>query len=270
MNPLKSDLSVIVQTCDRYSDVWNGFYMLFNKYWGNCPYPVFHVSETKCSGQEKIQTILTGELEWSGRLIAALDKVDSDFVLLLLEDYYLIKNVDERQIEHCISILKANPNAAYLRVFPVPGPDADYPGFTDTGIILNSSAYSVSTQATIWRREALKSMLLGHETVWDFELKGSERIAHFTYDLLCLKINHSGKKAEHGDYPYTYLCTAVYKGKWMKEAIQLCEKEKIILDLKYRRAETSIENFYRRKYHTMPNLIKHGLDFMRTKLVDRS
>jgi hypothetical protein len=260
-----SSLSVLVQSCDKYSDLWNPFYTLFDKYWPDIPFKIFHLSETKKITKDNIESITTRpNAMWSEMLINALRKITSPYVLLLLEDYLLLKKVDNEKIFRLLDIAEKE-SAAYIRIFPVPGPDLDHPHYSDIGVIKKNSPYSISTQATIWDRQKLLDFLEPLESAWDLEIKGSQRANLMAGDFLSLKINHH-KKTEEGDYPYTYLCTAVYKGKWMKEAIQLCKKEHIEVDLKYRQVETTMERFYRLHYHKMPRPVKHSLDLITSRL----
>jgi hypothetical protein len=261
------DLAVVVQTCDQYNDLWEPFYTLYDRYWPDCPFGIYHVTESRPFRRGKVNTILTGQdKEWSERLLFALDRIETRYILLLLDDYFLLKKVSNKKMTECVAILNKNPKSAYLRIFPVPGPDEDHLSDSKIGIVRKDSPYSISTQATIWRKEILRSLLLPGESVWDFELKGSKRGIHVDSDFLSLKIAHRNK-AETGDYPFTYLCTAVYKGKWMREAIALCRREKIPLDLLYRKEESRYERFYRLKYNKMPTPVKHVIDFIRHRFL---
>ena len=40
------DVSVLVMSCDAYSDIWEAFNTLFKRYW-DCPYKVYFGTETK-------------------------------------------------------------------------------------------------------------------------------------------------------------------------------------------------------------------------------
>src|SRR5882762_11753556 len=97
-------LSIVVQTCDKYFDLWGPFYTLFGRYWHDCPFPIYHVSETKVLNLQKVTPVTTGNLEWSARLLAALNQIESRYVLVLLDDYFLLKKVDDAQMQKCLEI----------------------------------------------------------------------------------------------------------------------------------------------------------------------
>lgn len=258
-------LAVIVQSCDKYSDVWNPFYTLFFRYWSDCTYPIYHLSETRKFEHSQVLNISAGDgTEWSERLIVALNQIKEKYVLLLLEDYLLMKIVKNSDFEECIAILE-NENAAYLRIFPVPPADFNYKGYHQIGLVDLSKPYAFSTQATIWDKEVLLENLRPNESVWDFELKGSERAKSIQKPLLSYKDTKFINNPIKSNYPYFYLCTAVYKGEWMQEAIAFCKKEGISIDHKYRKTESNFDRFYRLNYNRFPIVIKHVLDFIRNK-----
>ncbi|MES2838455.1 MAG: hypothetical protein V4667_13085 [Bacteroidota bacterium] len=261
---MKSNLAIVVQSCDKYDDLWNGFYTLFFRYWKNCSYPIYHITETKTCSYPGVITINTQNVTtWSDMLKYGLEKIKEDYVLYLLEDYFLIKPIDETRIEKAVEIVKKE-NAACLRLVPVPGPDRDFKDYTDIGEISKNSAYSLSTQASIWNKNILENFILKGETGWQFENQGSQRAKNISEVFLGIK-SHS-KTVETGNYPYTYCCTAVYKGKWMREAIDLCKKENITINTTIRPIETRFENFYRHNYSKSPQIIKQILDIVKSKL----
>lgn len=261
---MKSSLAIVVQSCDKYDDLWDGFYTLFFKYWKNCSYPIYHITETKTCAFPGVTTINTKEVsKWSDMLKNGLEKVNEDYVLYLLEDYFLIKPVDENRIEKAVEILQKE-NAACLRLVPVPGPDKNFKDYTDIGEISKNAAYSLSTQASIWNKSILHNIILPNETGWEFECNGSLRVKETSEVFLGVKA-HS-KTVETGNYPYTYCCTAVYKGKWMREAVELCKKENITIDKNKRKIESKFENYYRYNYANSSNFSKIILDFIKSKL----
>jgi hypothetical protein len=261
----KSTMTVLIQSCDRYSDLWKPFYHFFYQNWPDNPFPVYHLSETRKLSDKQVIDISGGiNKTWSELLIIALKQIQSEYVLLLLEDYFLIRKVDNLDFYHLLEIAKKE-SPAFIRIFPVPGPDVDHPHYTDIGIIDKRSPYSISTQATIWNREVLLNFLVPQESAWDLEVKGSGRASEITAPFLSLKDKHGRGKAEEADYPYTYFCTAVYKGKWMRGAVELCKKEGVEIDLKYRRVENFLDVIHRKYYQHFPGFLRHILDFLRAR-----
>ena len=259
-------LAIVVQSCDKYYDLWDPFYKMFFKYWSDCPFPIYHVSESKTYDHQSVKPFITGmDVEWSGRLKMALNEIKEPYVLLLLDDYILIKKVNNEKIENCIRTLEET-KAALLRLVPVPGPTMDYADYENIGLIDKKKEYSISTQATIWDTKVLQDFLIDSETVWDFELKGTERADSILKNFLGIKKQKGINRIESGDYPYTYICTAVYKGKWMREAIKYLKKEKIYPDTTYRKMESFFEQLFRKTYSRSPYIIKVGFDIIKKNI----
>jgi len=258
-----SQLAIIVQTCDKYSDVWEAFYKLLFKYWSDCPFQIYHVSEFKKADYKGVITINTGNLAWSAMLKFALDKISSPFVLLLQEDYLLIKKADSSVFHDYLKILE-NEKPAYLRIFPVPGPDQVYKNFKNIGLVSFDAPYSISTQAAIWNKNDLINFLVPQENPWEFENNGSQRAHRLKKPILSVKTQAGIKIQEQGDYAYTYLCTAVFKGRWMKEADILAKKEDLKLDYNYRPLETWEQYYFRKYYLKLPIFWRHIWDFARS------
>ena len=42
-----SQYAVVVSSCDAYSDAWKPFFKLFFKYWSDCPFPIYLVTNTR-------------------------------------------------------------------------------------------------------------------------------------------------------------------------------------------------------------------------------
>src|SRR5574344_2008831 len=95
-------LSVLVMSSDGYEDCWKPFSILYNKYFPN-NYKTYIVTETKdCSYFDTIKK--TGA--WTKRLREALCELDSDYVLLMLDDYFIHDKVNVGRIESSLNILK--------------------------------------------------------------------------------------------------------------------------------------------------------------------
>jgi hypothetical protein len=258
-------LAIVIQSCDKYNEAWQPFYELFFKYWVNCSYKIYHISESLNPQTKDVFFIPTGFYEWSKRLKIALNQLNEKYILLLLEDYFLIKEANESLIEKYLKILE-DENAAFIRIFPVPGPNTPYKNFTEIGAVIPNSEYSLSTQATIWNRADLINFIDENENIWDFELMGSNRTIEFNKPMLCVNEQKGIKLHEEGDYAYTYLCTAIFKGKWMKEAQQFALKEKLLLKTNIIKLETRFDFFYRKNYQKMPLFFKHFLDYIKSRV----
>lgn len=248
----EQELAILVLSCDKFSDAWDPFFNMAFKYWPDCPFRIYLCSETKDYRHSRVTVIKPGEkLDWSARLQWALRQISEEHILFLLEDYIFLKPVETARIERLLEVLKAT-NSNYLRLFPCPGPDERLEGYPGVGVIKPGSPYRNCTQAAIWKKDALLSIIDPAESVWDFELIGIKRAEKLDGMFLCVEIDGKGDPLEEGDYPITYYCTAINRGRWRREAVRIIRNNGFKVDLKARPQEsagTMYSRIFRRAYH---------------------
>ena len=229
---MTSNIAVLVASCDKYQDLWKPFFTLFFRYWQDCPYPIYLGSNHYVYNDSRVKTILVGDdNDWSLGFRKMLEQIPYPYVILLLEDYLLKQRVDNDRIQSLAAYIKLN-TAGVLRLFPCPGPDMPCADNPRVGEIRNGAEYRLSLQAAIWDRQVLLSLLRDGETPWQLEVLGSKRTNALNVPFLSVKRNNSH------DYPIPYFCTAVVKGKWIPDAVELCKKEGISVDLNTRPLQT--------------------------------
>ncbi len=203
MQPISNrpSCAVLVMSCDAYSDLWRPFFNLFWKHWPDCPWPVYLGSNRAVFSDERVVTLAVGDAEWSGRLQLCLDRLSSDFVLLLLEDYFLDAPVSTPDLLDKFAAL-GSLGGAQLRLFPMPGPDQKLERVPGVGIIHPRAAYRVSTQAAFWDRKHLQQLVADRESIWDFEWNGSKRSRSFDvrYYATCEPAMHYRQVVERGEW----------------------------------------------------------------------
>lgn len=167
--------AVLVPSCDDYSDLWRPFWTLFWRHWPDCPFPVFLGSNGLAYDDARVTTLgACGGRNWTNRVREQLRALDTPYVLMILEDFFFRARVNTPDVLRALDAAQAL-DAVAVRLIPRPGPDVAVPGFANLGRILPGAPYRVSTQAAIWRREALIDLMRTDESIWEFELKGSER-----------------------------------------------------------------------------------------------
>lgn len=251
------NLAVLVLSCDKFADAWEPFFNMFFHYWQDCPYKIYLFSETKDFDHPRIVNIKAGEtLSWSACLELALTKIEEDYILFLLEDYIFLKPVSNERIERHFKILQET-NSCYLRLFPCPGPDEPLEGYSDIGVIKPGSPYRTCTQAALWKREAMLSLVDPTENGWEYELNSVNRSEKLYGKFLCVEIDEKGDPLENGDYPITYFCTAINRGIWRRDAVKIIRKHGYKVDLNARQQESlkaKYKIFLRRKYLSLKGI----------------
>lgn len=86
---MKTDISVLVVSCDKYSDLWGPFFTLFWRYWTVPSCKVYLGSNYLIYNDPRVETIAIGEdKNWSHGLIEIVSKIDTPYIILMLEDFF--------------------------------------------------------------------------------------------------------------------------------------------------------------------------------------
>lgn len=116
----KNDFSVIISTCDKFSDLWKANVLLLNQNWGDRNADTYLVSDKERDEKfQDVQLICAGEsTEITERLRYALDKVTTKYILFTLDDYFLTEPIDNNKILEDIELMEKN-NLDYLCLFNI-------------------------------------------------------------------------------------------------------------------------------------------------------
>jgi hypothetical protein len=236
------DTSLLISSFDGYSDCWLPVCHGIRKYWSNCPYPVYLMTNTKPFKYPGVQTLTLGpDRGWSRQMLAALEQVVTRYVLYLQEDYWISDYVDTSRIVQYGNLMERE-GLHYLRLLSKPEPDRDFPGDPRLGVIDSArGSYRTSVQMTLWRREVLLELLEPSETAWQFEINGTERSRRYGDKFL------STKRYRDDDYYWgiRYLCSAVNAGRWFRAARTYARREGLSVDFTNLPMETWWDDFKR-------------------------
>lgn len=226
---MENKVSILVNTCDSYSDVWEAFFTLFKKYYKDNKYPIYLNTENKSYTFKDldIHTInYSKKCAWGERLINALNNIDSKYVIFLLDDFLLMSDVNTNIINECIDLMDKDETIVNFCFYPFTSNKEDI----DDGLSVNflrrpdECEYKLNCQAGIWRRELLISYIRKHESPWEWEILGSKRASRYKEKFYLLK--PSIKKV----FDYDYQKYGIIRGKWSKDTPSFLDKEGIKVD----------------------------------------
>ena len=207
---MNRDCTVLVTSCDAYRDVEEPFLALFRRHWPDCPFELVLLTETQGTpGFDR--TVSTGKgKSWSQMLVEALDAIDTPYVMMLMNDYFLEADVDTALVLRRVAEAKES-DALNYRLNPNP-PRA-----------VKNTAYCVSCQAGIWNRKFLRDLAARTRSAWEFERYGSVMFDESdTRPLLVTKTK---------EFPFL---DVVHKGYWEPWGVELLAREKIDYDFSVR------------------------------------
>mgnify|MGYP004601232333 CR=1 FL=1 len=216
------DCTVLVASCDAYADVVGPFATLKQKYWPDCPFETVLVTETlPAAGFDRV--VLTGKGKcWCEMLVEALDRIATPYVLLMMDDYYLVRPVDTAQFLRRLEQAKAF-DAANLRLNPNPPGRMPFGSGEDRLFAFPKNvAYCVTCQAGIWNRGYLRGLAVRNRSAWEFERLGSFMLAGETRPLLVTPTR---------EFPFV---DAVHKGYWEPWGVRALKENGIAYDFSKR------------------------------------
>jgi len=177
--PPSPDCTLLVSSCDRYADLWRPYFSLLDLRWPDRPFPVALVTEAKEAGIPGVRSLQLGTgMDWSTLILRALDAVGTPWVLFTLEDFFLRGPTDSARIAALFETARRD-DLQMLRLIPRPGPTTRIDGNDAYGWIDVGAPFRVSTQAAFWRVDVLRELIVAGESIWQFELHGSERSVRF-------------------------------------------------------------------------------------------
>ncbi len=238
--------SIIVSSCDAYQDCWEAFFTTFFRYWPGCPFPVYLISNYLTYPDNRVQTISLGRDQgWADNIREALKQINTPYFIYFSEDVFLKKQVDNLRILSLLSLVE-NEKVAYLRLYPVPGPDLPYKNLKEVGEIKRGAPYRTSLMTAIWDKEIFNNLLVKGENAWQMELDGSIRSNKIKEPFLSVPSNNKA---------VDQYATAIKKGTWFYDAVIWCEREGIKID-RQRRPIESFGRYVLRKFKKLPFLGK--------------
>lgn len=177
-------MKTIVLTSNGYLNVLPGFAYLFNKFYPNQEVTVVRYDVRPPKLPDNFKNFAIGKQDdysWSGGLKYYLSQIDDEFVLLMLEDYYLDKLVNKDVIDALIDVIERNKDIVKIDLTDdrLKVEHSDYKNIkylSEFGVktikTIQSSInapFLASVQSAIWRKDFLESILNTKDNAWQFE-----------------------------------------------------------------------------------------------------
>lgn len=155
------DFSILVLSCDKYEACWEPFFGLLNKYYPRHP-KAYLVCETKMC--KFAPTINVNTPIWTKRFREALTQIDTDYVLVMLDDFFLRDYVDYRRINN----IQFDEDTVVYNFEQNYRPYDEYNEYW--GIQRLGQMYLNSCQPSLWNKTKLIERLQKDESAWDWEM----------------------------------------------------------------------------------------------------
>jgi len=173
------DLTVIIGTCDAYSPLWDNFVTLFDRYW-QAPCEKIFVSENKYKKYKGYEFHLPGADKWSNRILSGLNNINTEYTVVILEDYYFIEKITKEEIEFHINFIEEFGANKVMMDYRCPNltlaKERSYRSRAFCRLSARSN-YLTSLQPSIWKTSHLISCMHKNWSPWDFEVEGTRKIS---------------------------------------------------------------------------------------------
>jgi hypothetical protein len=162
----------------------------------------------------------SGTDDWGARLLATLSTIDSEFVMMLYDDFILDAPVVRERVDEALDLLRTQPSAVvtYLidTALPLSSNDTD-----EVFVPLKEQVdYCLNSAPAIWRKQALMDYTKAGDTPWAWEVFGTYRTWGDG------RVFYSLNPKQVDIYPYNHnKGGAIYRGKWVREVVELVEQK---------------------------------------------
>ncbi len=226
-----NNLTIIVNTCDKYKDAWDPFFRLMEINWPESEnYKIILNTENKdykCNFRN-VKTVCSGNVTWSKRLKSILESVETDFILFLLEDFFLRSPVNQEMFEEAYNLISENEDIGYIGLKYSPERNFKNKNFIPLERFflrdLLDTPCRITAMSVLWRKTWLIELLDEKENPWEFENNASVRSKQYSYKVLeinningvCPPVFDFEDKIKYG-YGITH-------GQWLPKNKELFEK----------------------------------------------
>lgn len=218
---MASQFTIVVSSSDEYEDCWFPFFTLLSKHWPDCDLPILLNTQKKRFSYPGLRIFCPAvarssrrDLKWGARLRKSLEQVEDEFILFMLDDYFIRAPVAVDRIREFISWMHRD-RLSHIMLYPIPGPNhpCSYPMLVERG---DKAVYRFSLQVGLWRTERFRSYLRDHENPWQTERWGTRRAWKLKDSFFCLDERYLRDKGAVIDYP---VLGGIVGGKWVSEKV---------------------------------------------------
>jgi hypothetical protein len=234
----QSNLSIIVFSCDAYSDLWDGFFDMMDFYWKDIDFNCYLINNSKEYKRTKVTTLNAGNGDWSSRARFALNTINSDYVLTFLDDYYISDYVSNIKIHEVLDYIEKEK----IHYYQLDITDKeDYYKWNNIKLnyiydIPKSRPYWVDTSIAIWDKEFFFTLLGdGDYSAWEFELARNleTKTPEKFKDKICV----------YDSRLLISMTPMVIQGKYFPKSINIMRKKGHFINLSQRKIMSSKEVF---------------------------
>ena len=229
----KNDITLLINSCDNYQDILDPFFELLHRYWRDLDFEIVLSTESLEYKNKyfKIRNVHPKNIKcsWTRRMYEALKEIKTNYVLFLLDDFFLYDHVNTKEIIRCRDLLKKNKNIVNFTYWPINTGrrSSDIDGYK---IRKPNVKYKIAAIAALWnKKQFIKYVKDNDENIWQFEVNGTIRSNTIYKEDIFYCTEESNLVI-----PYDFTRLGLISGKWFEETVNFFEAEKIKINYKKR------------------------------------
>ncbi len=208
---------ILILSCKDFSDLWSNNLSLFSKYWPNHPEIIISSDGPGLFDVQNPSELRIFNGGMSTRIIKVLKTIETEYVFLTFDDYFLKANVNVDFINQIILIMH-NQGYDYCRFFKNKKVKGKFIRPFNYKILPLQSVYEVNLYPGLWRKKTLLSILKDDEDIWKTEVRLTRRMRENGYSGI----------AVYNDKVFPFV-DVVRKGKYLKSAYRFLKKNKLFI-----------------------------------------
>lgn len=168
---LKDRVTLLIHSCDKFSDLWDAHTKLLNENWADRDIHTLLVSDkSNDKTLKRVDVCFAGEgKELSERTAYALSYINTEYVIITLDDYFPIHVIDSKKIERLIDIMDEE-GLDYIRMFNAPNSNKKFKDYNNLYEISLKTEYDVNLYQSIWRKSFVEKTIGEPMNAWQYEV----------------------------------------------------------------------------------------------------
>ena len=167
-------MTMLILSCGLFSDLWDAHVYQLEKYWADRGMDTYIVTDKRQdTSYENVKVIAAGDgVEFTDRLKYALEQIESEYIFITLDDYFLIETVSNDKINTLLKLMDER-GYDYIRLFkrPTKAKGKKVEGYKKINDVKIDRGYSVNLYSGIWRKDFLYSTLRESLNPWVYEVR---------------------------------------------------------------------------------------------------
>lgn len=173
---MENNFSIIISTCDKFSDLWDAHILLLNQNWADRNVETFLVTDKPTDRTfENVTVVAAGEgTEITERLSAVMPLIKTEYVLFTLDDYFLTEKIFTEAIKKDIEDM-TNQRLDYMRLSILSKKNLRNRKAVEVApkiFLMDNWAreYVVSLYAGLWKKSFMEQTLEERLNAWQYEV----------------------------------------------------------------------------------------------------